>query len=236
MLTYPLVLCVVSILVIIFIMVSVLPKFNAFFMSKMEILPATTKFLMKTSSILQSYWWLFIIACVGLAICLILFKKSKKGQDITDWISINFPIVADLSNKIYISRFLSTLGHLMESRVPLLEALEVTLGTVNNHYFRQLIRRVMAHVKEGGKFSHPFASYPYVPESVKQMVSTGEEAGNLSKVMLRLAEFYDTEVEKGLKILSSMIEPIALIVMGAVIGLIVSSVILPLFRLAHVMH
>ena len=153
-----------------------------------------------------------------------------------DWLSINFPVVADLSNKIYISQFLRILGHLMESHVPLLEALEVTLGTVKNHYFRQLIHRVMAHVREGGKFAQPFADYSYVPETVKQMIRTGEEAGNLSKVMLRLAEHYDKEVEKGLKILSSMIEPIALIVMGAVIGLIVSSVILPLFRLAHVMH
>ncbi len=235
-LTYPVILCVVSILVIIFIMVSVLPKFSAFFMGKEAILPATTRFFMALSSLLRTYWWLFSISGIGFMVSLILFKESKKGRDFKDWIAVNFPLVAGLSNRIYTCQFLRTLGHLMESQVPLLEALEVTRGTINNRYFRELINRIIIHVREGGKFSKPFAGYPYAPQSVKQMVSTGEEAGNLSKVMLRLAEFYDAEVEKGLKILSSMIEPFALIVMGAVIGLIVSSIILPLFRLAHVLQ
>lgn len=235
-LTYPVVLCVVSVLVIIFIMVSVLPKFSAFFMSKIEVLPATTRFLMKTSALLQSHWWLFILSGLGFAAGLFLFMQSRRGQHTRDWILINLPLVAGLTNKIYVSQFLRILGHLMESQVPLLEALEVTRGIVSNRYFKQLVDRIKAHVKGGGKFSQPFAAYPYAPESVKQMISTGEETGNLSRVMLRLAEFFDTEVEKGLKNLSSMIEPIALIVMGVVIGLIVSSVILPLFRLAHVMQ
>ncbi len=235
-LTYPLVLCVVSFLVIIFIMVSVLPKFSAFFMRKIEILPATTRFLMKTSALLQSHWWLFILSGLGLASGLFLFMRSRRGRHTRDWILINFPLISGLTNKIYVSQFLRILGHLMESRVPLLEALGVTRGIVNNRYFKQLVDRIKAHVQGGGKFSQPFASYPYAPESVKQMISTGEEAGNLSRVMLRLAEFFDTEVEKGLKNLSSMIEPMALIVMGVVIGLIVSSVVLPLFRLAHVMQ
>ena len=235
-LTYPVVLCVVSVLVIIFIMVSVLPKFSAFFMSKIEILPATTRFLMKTSALLQSHWWLFILSGLGFAAGLVLFMKSSRGRHTRDWILVNLPLVAGVTNKIYVSQFLRILGHLMESQVPLLEALEVTRGIVSNRYFKQLVDRIKAHVRGGGKFSQPFADYPYAPESVKQMISTGEETGNLSKVMLRLAEFFDTEVEKGLKNLSSMIEPMALIVMGVVIGLIVSSVILPLFRLAHVMQ
>jgi len=94
----------------------------------------------------------------------------------------------------------------------------------------------MTHVRDGGRFSRPFADYPYTLESVKQMVATGEESGNLSRVMLRLAKFYDDEVDRELKGLASLIEPIALIVMGAVIGLIVSSVILPMFKLAHVVQ
>ena len=107
---------------------------------------------------------------------------------------------------------------------------------MNNRYFRQLISQISTHVQEGGKFSQPFAGYPYAPASVKQMVATGEEAGSLSKVMLRLSEFYDTEVDKELKTFSALIEPAALIIMGVVIGLIVSSIILPLFRLAHVLQ
>jgi len=94
----------------------------------------------------------------------------------------------------------------------------------------------MDHVQQGGKLSEPFAAYPYIMDTVKQMVATGDEAGNLPPVMLRLAKFYDTEVDQELKTLSSIIEPLGLIVMGAVVGLIVSSVILPLFKLSRVMH
>ena len=124
----------------------------------------------------------------------------------------------------------------MESHVPLLEALEVTRGTIGNRFFRNFIDKIMINVREGGRFAQPFADYPYTLDSVKQMVATGEEAGNLSKVMLRLAEFYDTEVDRELKTLAAMLEPITLIFMGTVVGVIVSSVILPLFKLARAVH
>ncbi|MEE8432780.1 MAG: type II secretion system F family protein, partial [Candidatus Desulfatibia sp.] len=95
------------------------------------------------------------------------------------------------------------------------------------------IANIMSHVEQGGRFSRPFADYPYVMESVKQMVATGEEVGKLPNVMLRLAVFYDTQIEQDLKKIASMIEPVALIIMGIVVGLIVSSVILPIFKLGH---
>jgi len=235
-LTYPAVLCVVSTLVIIFIIVGVLPKFTSFFLGKEDVLPATTRILMSLSVILKNYWWALILVFITLSVSALLFKESRKGKIIIDWTLINFPVISKLSNKIYTCAMLRTLGNLMDSHVPLLEALEVTRGTVDNFYFRNLIDSIASHVRGGGKFSQPFFDYPYALDSVKQMISTGEEAGNLPKVMLRLTAFYDDEVERELKMFSSMIEPIALIVMGVVIGLIVSAVILPLFRLAHVMN
>ena len=179
---------------------------------------------------------MLIIVGIALLISLLIFKDNKAGKKFIDWLIINLPLGSRLSTKLYTCQMLRTLGNMMDSHVPLLESLEVTRGNLNNRYFRRLIDTITAHVREGGKFSQPFASYPYALESVKQMIATGEEAGNLSKVMLRLSEFYDEEVEQELKTISSMIEPAALIVMGLVIGLIVSSVVLPLFRLAHVMN
>jgi type II secretory pathway component PulF len=131
---------------------------------------------------------------------------------------------------------LRTLGHLMESAVPILQALDVTRDTIKNRYFGQFIEQIQEHVRQGGKFAQPFSNYPFILDSVKQMVATGEETGDLPNVMLRLAKFYDAEVDRELKTISSMIEPMALIVMGAVVGVIVSSVILPLFKLAHALH
>ena len=124
----------------------------------------------------------------------------------------------------------------MDSQVPLLEALQVTRATIKNRYFKRFLDKITDHVEQGGRFSQTFTTYPYILDSVKQMVATGEEVGNLPTVMLRLADFYDTEVDRELKNISSLIEPIALILLGGVVGVIVASVILPLFRLAHAMH
>jgi type II secretory pathway component PulF len=123
----------------------------------------------------------------------------------------------------------------MESQVPLLEALEVNRPIIRNRYFLRFLDEIADTVREGGRFAQPFSTNPYMLESVKQMVATGEETGNLPKVMLRLAEFYDTEVDRELKTMASLIEPAALIVLGAVVGMIVSAVILPLFKLSTVM-
>jgi type II secretory pathway component PulF len=123
----------------------------------------------------------------------------------------------------------------MDSQVPLLEALQVTRATVKNQYFKRFLDKITDHVEQGGRFSHTFTTYPYILDSVKQMVATGEEVGNLPTVMLRLAAYYDTEVDRELKNISALIEPIALILLGGVVGVIVASVILPLFKLAHAM-
>ncbi len=233
--TYPVVLCIMGILVVVFILVGILPKFTVFFEGKESILPFTTRFLMTMSASLRGYWWAYLIGIAGLAVGLKFWKDTEQGQALIDRFYVSAPIVARLFNKIYTCQLLRTLGHLMESQVPLLEALEVTRATIKNRYFTNFIDRIMDHVQQGGKLSQPFAAYPYIMDTVKQMVATGEEAGNLPPVMLRLAKFYDTEVNQELKTLSSIIEPLGLIVMGAVVGLIVSSVILPLFKLSRVM-
>ena len=234
--TYPVVLCSMSMLVIVFILVGVLPKFMTFFAGKESILPVTTRVLMVLSRTLQAYWYAYATGAFGIVLGGYVFIKSKPGAAVIDWLTVSTPVVGRMSNKIYTCQLLRTLGSLMESHVPLLEALQVTRGTFTNRYFSDFIEKIMIHVRDGGRFSRPFADYPYTLESVKQMVATGEESGNLSRVMLRLAKFYDEEVDRELKGLASLIEPIALIVMGAVIGLIVSSVILPMFKLAHVVR
>ena len=232
-LTYPAFLCVLGFVVVIFIMVSVLPKFAALFAGKESVLPFTTLFLMKGSAFLQSYWWLCLISFIGLIIGLRFFKESKYGQALIDRFIVSSPLVSRVSNKIYTNELLRILGNLIESKVPLLDALEVTVARSAIDISEILSNKIIIHVEQGGKFSQPFATYPYISNSVKQMVSTGEETGNLSKAMLRLNRFYDVEIEQDLKKFATLIEPVALVIMGAVIGLIVSSVILPMFKLAH---
>ena len=235
-LTYPAILCLVGLLVVIFVLVGVLPKFTTFFAGKESILPITTRFLMAMSHSLRGYWWLYLISFVGLIVALKLWKESEPGQALIDRFCVSAPMVARLYNKIYTCQLLRTLGHLMSSQVPLLEALEVTQATIRNRYFSRFITQIINHVEKGGRFAQPFTTYPYILDSVKQMVATGEEVGNLPTVMLRLAGFYDTEVDRELKNIASLIEPIALMLLGGVVGVIVASVILPLFKLAHAVH
>ncbi|MES0397244.1 MAG: type II secretion system F family protein [Syntrophobacteria bacterium] len=235
-LTYPAILCLVGLLVVVFILVGVLPKFATFFAGKESILPITTRFLMAMSHSLRGYWWVYLISTVGLIVALKLWKESESGQALIDRFCVSAPMVARLYNKIYTCQLLRTLGHLMSSQVPLLEALEVTRATIRNRHFSRFITQIMDHVEKGGRFAQPFTTYPYIMDSVKQMVATGEEVGNLPTVMLRLAGFYDTEVDRELKNIASLIEPIALMLLGGVVGVIVASVILPLFRLAHAVH
>jgi type IV pilus assembly protein PilC len=232
-LAYPAFLSAAGLAVVIFVIVAILPKFTVFFEGKESILPGTTRFLMALSDSMREYWWLYILVAGGLVAGIGFFRASRFGRKLIDRFFVSGPLVSRLFNKIYTCELLRTLGHLLESQVPLIEALEVTQGTVKNGYFRNFIDQIKEHVRQGGRFSQPFATYPYILETVKQMVATGEETGNLPKVMLRLAGFYDTEVDQEIKSISTMIEPIALIILGGVVGLIVSSVILPMFRLAH---
>jgi type II secretory pathway component PulF len=235
-LTYPIFLCILGFVVVVFVLVGVLPKFAAVFAGKEHILPLTTRFLMALSASLRGYWWVYLMGCTGSVIGLKLFKDSAQGKTLVDWSSIKLPLIARLSNKINTCSMLRTLGHLMESAVPILQALDVTRDTIKNRYFGQFIEQIQEHVRQGGKFAQPFSNYPFILDSVKQMVATGEEIGDLPNVMLRLAKFYDAEVDRELKTLASMIEPMALILMGGVVGVIVSSVVLPLFKLAHALH
>lgn len=235
-LTYPVILCIMAIAVVIFVLVGILPKFAVLFAGKERVLPLSTRFLMAASSFLQNYWWLLVVVLFGALIALKAFLKSHRGKDLTDRLILTMPVIGPVANKIYTSQLLRTLGNLMDSQVPLLQALKATHSTFSNRYFSRFIEELQDHVEQGGRLSLPFAKNPYIMESVKQMVATGEEVGNLSRVMLRLADFYDIEVDRELKIVGSLIEPLALIMMGIVVGLIVSSVILPIFRIASAVH
>ncbi len=164
---------------------------------------------------------------------------GKKVNRVGRW-QISF-LSKDRSFPVWRTKFipvnmLRTLGYLLESQVPLLEALIVTRPTIRNQYYRRFVDRIKDNVDQGGRFAQPFTDYPYIPETVKQMVAIGEEAGKLPFVMLRLSRFYDIEIEQELKKFAAMIEPAALIIMGGIVGVIVSSVILPLFKLSQALR
>ena len=235
-LAYPLVLGGMSILVVIFVLTGVLPKFMPLFEGKEHILPVSTRLLLAASRSLKAFWWAYLLGAGGLAIGLRGFCLSPPGRALRDRLALSLPVVGPLTNKILTAQLLRTLGHLLESHVALTDALTVTRMTMQNRYYRGLIDQVEEIVRGGGRLAQAFMSFAYMPPSIRQMIATGEDAGNLYPVMLRLARHYDGEIEQELKKAASLIEPAALIILGSIVGTIVASVILPMFKLAHTIN
>ncbi len=232
-LTYPIVLCLAATGVIGFVLIGILPRFMVIFKGKEALLPISTIMLINLSNFLRQYWWVCLLLLILTALGLQLYLRSKTGRRHKDLLLIKAPLLNRLCNKIFTNQFLRTMGSLLESRVSLLEALEVTRGALGNYYYRNMVDEISDHVQSGGDFSAKILANPYLLESVKQMLVTAEESGTLATVMLKLSDYYDTEIERDLKTVSSLIEPIALVLIGGVVGLIVASVILPLFKIAH---
>jgi type IV pilus assembly protein PilC len=232
-LAYPIILTVIAAFVIVFILTGVLPKFMPLFEGKEAILPGSTRFLMAASVAIGQYWWAMLPLLGGSVFAIMALLKTDMGSLFKDKVSISIPVIGPLTNKILTGQLLRTLGHLLESHVTLLDALKVTRMTLGNRFYRELIDKIEGVVQSGGRLSQAFRGFEYTPASVQQMLATGEESGNLYQVMLRLAQYYDQEIEQALKRAASLIEPLALIVLGGIVGVIVASVILPLFKLAH---
>ncbi len=232
---YPLVLCVLAIVVTIFVLIGILPKFMVFFEGKYHILPPTTRVMMGLSVFLRSYWWVWILGAVGLGAGGRVYLSSKFFTSHKDWISINVKLFSKLFNNIYTGFFLRSLGTMLDNGVPLAEAISIAGNTIENSYYKAYVENIRINIEEGGHFSTGFALNKNIHESVKQMIAVGEDVGKMPEVMLKLSHLYERETEDSLNQIASMIEPAALVIMGVVVFIIVSSIILPMFRLAGAM-
>ncbi|MCC7201534.1 MAG: type II secretion system F family protein [Nitrospirae bacterium] len=233
---YPVFLSVFALSVVLFIVVYVFPKFGSMFDEIYDSLPLTTKVLMASSKFLVSYWY-FIIIFIALSwYAAVKFISGEKGGMYLDTVRLRMPVIREFFIKLYVSRLMRTLGALVNGNVPLLDSLCISSGVVGNRVFAELIGKISKSVEDGKTISQPVSESPYFPETVKQMISTGEDTGTLDKVMPRLADYYDKDIERTLKRITTIMEPVLLVVMGGVIGVIVISLILPIFRLTRSIH
>lgn len=235
-LSYPAFLIVFSIAVIVFVLVAIFPKFESLFASIHDQLPVTTLFLMATSALILNYWLYILIALAAGAWATITWIRSKAGKLVLDRLRMSLPVIKDIYIQIYLSQTLSVLGLSLSNGVPITVALKACQGVVDNSIFAKFIDNIRTHVNEGRGIAVGFTESPIVPPMVRQMVATGEQTGNLGMVMTRVAEFYERELSQRISVLSKAVEPVMLIVMGAVVGLIVVSLILPIFKLSRAVH
>jgi type II secretory pathway component PulF len=235
-LSYPAFLIVFSFAVVVFVLVVIFPKFESLFASIRDQLPITTVFLMAVSAAVRHYWMLILAGLSGAAWATIVWLKSAPGKLAMDKLKMGLPVVKDIYTQIYLSQTLSVLGLSLSNGVPITVALKACQGVVSNALFARFLDDVRNHVNEGRGIAIGFTSSPIVPPMVRQMVATGEQTGNLGMVMTRVANFYERELSKRIALLSKAVEPIMLIVMGVVVGLIVVSLILPIFKLSRAIH
>ena len=232
-LAYPAFLAGFSILVVIFVLVVVFPKFADMFTRIADQLPGTTLFLMQASDLLRLHWMETIAVVAGVGFGLHRWLSSKTGAAWADRVKLTLPVLKDIMVQLYLVQTLRVMSLSLGRGVSIVDTLDSCRDVVANGLFRGFLKGIESSVKEGGTVAAGFENVPFIPDLVKQMVTTAETSGNLAVVMGRVADFYERELGKKLTALSKMAEPVMLLIMGLVVGIIVSSLILPIFKLSR---
>ncbi len=229
---YPAVIGGMAVAVTIFLLTFVLPRFAAVFSGKESALPWPTKFLMSLSAFMVDWWWAVVLVLVGAVIGLVLFIKTEVGSRWFDRLKLRTPIFQKMFRALYISRSLHTMGELVNAGVPMLDTIMITADISGNFFFRRMWHAVYGSVKQGKKIVQPLQKTTLLPKSVVQMMGAGEESGKLGEVLDEVSDFYSKQLREVIKTVTSMIEPIMIIVMGGVVGFIAMAIILPIFKLS----
>jgi|LSQX01.2.fsa_nt_gb type IV pilus assembly protein PilC len=226
---YPAVLAVVSVVVVVFMLVFIMPTFIGMFESSGVELPGLTKVLLNISNSLKTYWYIYIGVILALVTGIRRYKKTEGGRRLFDSLKLRFPIVKGTTSMLITSRFTRTLSTLLTSGIPLIQALEVVARVVNNTIIEERMVEGIDSVRKGVSLARTVKDVGVFPPMVDSMIKIGEESGSLDDMLTKTADFYDEEVQTSLQKLTSMLEPIMLVVMGFIIGFIVIAMYLPMF-------
>ncbi|MFH0924263.1 MAG: type II secretion system F family protein [bacterium] len=233
-LTYPVFIGIMSTLVVGVVLIWVLPKFTEIFTSAHIDLPLPTQILINVSSFLKNHFFLFSLLVAMIIISLKLLKNSSKGTLLWHKAKLKIPLAGTLILKSALARFANTLGVLISAGVPLTEALIVSGQVTDNKILLNNIIETEENVRSGQGFSKSLSAFKLFPSLFIQMIFIGEESGELEKMAKRIANFYEKEVNDAIKTLSSVLEPVILVLMGIVLGGIIIAMLLPMFKMASI--
>ncbi|HPA45785.1 MAG TPA: type II secretion system inner membrane protein GspF [bacterium] len=231
--TYPAFMVVVCILVVIVLFTFVVPKFQTMFEESGAILPISTQFLMGVSRFIQLWWWVIL---GGFAALIVLFRHyihTEVGRIQWDEFKLQVPLIGDLVKKREVSKFARTLGTLLANGVNILRALEITEEVVSNKIIAKNIREMAGNIKEGERLSARMAQSPHFPPLAVNMVAVGEETGDLEHTLNRVAQSYENETERAMKTVTTLLEPMMIVVMAMIVGFIVFAMIMPIFQISQ---
>ncbi len=235
-LTYPISVLVVAIVLVIIMMMFVLPEFKKVYESMGAELPGLTQFMMNISDLFVAQGWKIIIGLIGSVVGLISFyKRSPEFQRAVDAMLLKLPIFGEIVEKATIARWSRTTATLFAAGVPLVEVLDSVAGASGNIIYEEATKRIRSKVNQGISVTSSMqAEEALFPNMVLQMASIGEESGALDDMLNKVAEFYEEEVDNAVNMLSSLMEPIIMVVLGGIVGVILVAMYLPLFNIGNV--
>ncbi|MDD2753235.1 MAG: type II secretion system F family protein [Candidatus Portnoybacteria bacterium] len=229
---YPAIIVTVMLGIGLLMMVAVVPKLTQIFKEMAIDLPLSTRLIIGTSDILSQYWAFGILGLIALIAASRLAAKTTTGKTYIDWVILRLPVIGGISKKINSARLARTLSALIESSVPIVQALQIIAGTLSNSFFRRSLEEAAVIVQKGAQLSKFIDDYPQLyPAMVSQMITVGEETGTLGNVLAKLADFYEEEVSDITKSIASIIEPALMVAVGAAVGFFAISMLQPMYSL-----
>jgi len=231
---YPAVVITVALGATAFMLIFIIPTFAKMFTDFGGQLPLPTKIVLTLSDILIHWWWAGLLAIVGAIVFVTRYYKTDRGQKHIDGILLKVPVIGDVLLKGSVARFTRTLGTLISSGVPILSGLEITARTAGNRILSDAIMSARASIREGETVAQPLKTSNVFPPMVVQMISVGEQTGALDEMLNKIAVFYEAEVDQAVENLTSVIEPVMIVLLGGIVGGMVISMYLPMFKLINV--
>jgi type IV pilus assembly protein PilC len=230
--TYPTIVMCAAVGIVVGLVTFILPKFISLFKELgVKEFPAPTLMLMNMSNFLTTYWYIALGIATLFYIVFKMFVRTHFGKRVYDRFKLKVPVFGHLNHKIALARFSRTLGTLLVSGVPILQALETVAGAIDNEIISDAVMEARARIREGDRIGDPLQKSKMFPPMVVQMVSIGEESGALDQMLTKVAEFYEQEVDAALASLTSAIEPVMIVFLGGAVGFIVIAMFLPLISL-----
>ncbi|MEK5441657.1 type II secretion system F family protein [Fredinandcohnia sp. FSL W7-1320] len=226
---YPIVIGIVAIAVVIFLLVSVVPTFVDMFADFGAELPAITKFVLNASVFMQKFWWLVILLGIVIYIMFILLKQRQETRYYLDYAKIKMPIFGKLIQKAVLARLTRTLSSMLNSSVPILQALVVVETIVENEVIADVIKQSRKALEQGKSMTNPMKKHWAFPPLIIHMIAIGESTGSLDEMLGKVADFYEDEVENATDQLKSLIEPLMIVFLSSIVGTIVTAILVPMF-------
>lgn len=228
---YPIIVVFVMVVVMTLMMIFVIPKLTSLYTEMGTQLPLMTRIIIGMSNFMRGFWWLIIIVFVGFNFAFRAFAKTPAGSDLVSKVVLNLPVWGKMRKTLILAEFTRTLGLLIGTGIPIITALRVVRDILTNSTYRDGIDDAMKRVERGSPLHVPLATNPAFPPIISQMIRVGEETGKMDEVLGRLALYFEQESENMVRNLTTALEPIILVVLGASVGFLVLSIIMPIYNL-----